>query len=374
MLGSTILRALKRLFSPPKATETPRRTKAAARPEAKGPKAPLPSPPRAATESKGSAAPTAPSAPGGAASSPAAGLLSHPVYKHSALLTQLDGGGYLDQQLDERGAALLAEIGQCVEAGELSLPLLPATSVTAMDLSAHPSVEIAELVEAIATDPVMASELLKTANSALYGGHAPCETLHQAVVRMGLRAVRSMIFSISMRGVVLQGKSLSAYATEVWRQSHTVATIARAIARPLGFDADRAFLLGLLHDIGKVALLETIRRRAPANYEIKPALLGRAFGFHHEKAGAAVARAWKLPEEIVSVAGQHHWFAENPDHPRGAALVSLAHGLDLHFSLGYAAEGLDAMFEFLKVDPQGRAEMMATAKQAFEASLEQGHG
>ena len=100
----------------------------------------------------------------------------------------LDGDGHLRESLSGREADVLAQVGKQVASGHLTLPHLSLTSLTAMGLTARPSVEIRELVEAIATDPVLSSELLRASNSALYAGSVPCTSLHQAVVRMGLRA------------------------------------------------------------------------------------------------------------------------------------------------------------------------------------------
>ena len=58
-----------------------------------------------------------------------------------------------------------------------------------------------------------------------------------------------------MRGAILKGHLLGEYAEEVWRQALSVAGIARAIAPELGIEAEHAFMLGLLQDVGKVALL-----------------------------------------------------------------------------------------------------------------------
>ena len=287
------------------------------------------------------------------------------------LLALLDGKAHFQHALTGREETILSAVARRADEGDLALPHLPATSLAAMEMAAKPSANISDVVELISTDPVLSSELLKVSNSALYAGREKCETLQAAVVRMGLRALRSMILSISMRQVMMRDKALAHVAQEIWRQSHSVSQMARAIAPLLGMDRDRAFLIALLHDIGKVALLETVRQEA-RDFEVRPALLGRAFYLHHERAGERLARAWKLPDEIVSVAGCHHRFDRNEVFPRSAALASLAHSLDLAMTLGQDQGDAHLLslpeLDALGIEEVAREEILSKARETFEAA------
>ena len=72
------------------------------------------------------------------------------------------------------------------------MPQLPSTNLAAIEVASDPSADVAELVELISSDPLLCSELLKTANSVLYATHVPAESMHDAVMRIGLRALRSL--------------------------------------------------------------------------------------------------------------------------------------------------------------------------------------
>jgi HD-like signal output (HDOD) protein len=252
---------------------------------------------------------------------------------------------------------LLERVDRRIAAGDLELPQLPSTSMAVMQLSSRPDVELTEIVERISSDPVLSSELLRTANSVLYAGHQPADTLREAVMRVGLRQLRSMIFAISMRSVILRFEALTAQAERVWRQSFSVASIARAIAPALGEDPERAFLIGLLHDVGKVALIAVLNGEAKKSSDVTPALLGRLFHDHHE------------PAELVAVAGGHHRFEQNEGHGRAAALASLAHRLDLFLSIGperdYAAQATCRELTYLGVDPGAAQAILRRAAEAF---------
>lgn len=293
---------------------------------------------------------------------------------NSDLLSMLDGRDHFNATLTGREDAVLAAVSRRVESGDLALPVLAATSMSAMEMTSKTSASVADIVELIAHDAVLSSEMLRVANSALYAGAHPCTTLRDAVVRLGMRATRSMIMSVSMRTMLLRDKALANIALEVWRQSQSAAQIARAIAPKLNIDPERAFLIGLLHDIGKVALLETVRREVRDKVEIRPCLLGRVFFLQHERAGQRIAAAWKLPEELVSVAGCHHHYERNTEHGRSAALARLSHTLDLVLSIGGVGEAqrLEKLpeFDFLEVPADDRAEILEIVCETFLAARE----
>lgn len=275
--------------------------------------------------------------------------------------------------LREREHQLLARVGLRVERRQIELPQLPSTSLGAIDLCARPHVEISEIVALVERDPVLSSELLRVANSVLYAAREPAHTLSEAVVRVGLRTLRSMLYAVSVRGAILGERSLSAYAEEVWRQSSSCGAIARALAKPLGMEPERAYLLGLLHDVGKLPLLAMLRKAANKESDVTPALVGRMFRQYHEEAGAALARAWRLPAELIEVAGNHHDFARHTEHRAAAALACLVHRVDLFLSLGSEEDFRGLVhapeFEALGVPQERRQEWLSISLAAFEAQL-----
>jgi putative nucleotidyltransferase with HDIG domain len=269
---------------------------------------------------------------------------------------------------------LLWKLSRRLDRGDYEVPQLPATTLSALDLAGRPSADVHALVELITTDPLLSGELLRLANSALYAGRVPAETLHQAVMRVGLRELRGLIFTVSLRGVLLKDRVLRKYAEEVWRQALSVARVARAISRPLGVDPEQAYLLGLLHDVGKVALLTLLREEGRQGNDLTTALVGQTFHALHEKAGATMARAWRLPLGVASVAGTHHDPGANREHPREAALALLAHQIDLFDTLG-DEQGFHALashpaFELLGVSETARQDALFAARRELDRARE----
>lgn len=287
----------------------------------------------------------------------------------------LDHEAHVLTVLEGPAEDLLWRIDQRIERGDFEVPSLPPTSLQALELANRPSVEITKLVATIERDPVLTSNILRTANSTLYSTVEPAASLQQAIMRIGLRSVRGVVFSVSMQGTILKARGFSAqYSEEVWRQAQSVARIARAIGGRIGFDPEQAYVIGLLHDIGKIALLGLLEREMGHASIMSPALVGRAFHSSHQRAGRAMALAWKLPEELISIAGQHHDFAANTEHPRGAALAYLAHQLDLRLSLsdeeGFRLLVRSPAFDQLGVAASVRWEVLDLARSAMENAAE----
>lgn len=250
------------------------------------------------------------------------------------------------------------------------LPELHANHLLLMSMVNNPSVDMRELAETITHDPMLSGELLKIANSALYATTFPAETLQEAILRIGLRGMRSVIFAASMRSVLFKSKDLQEFADGVWRQSYSMGCIAREVGPLCGIDAERAFVIGLLHDVGKVPLLALLRECIPQGKRANLALVGRTFGRWHEVAGARLADEWRLPTDLQSVIRCHHDFKRNESEPRLAAFASLVHKLDLQLSLSaereFRALAHSLELDVLGVQQEQRLLLIRRAREAFD--------
>ncbi len=290
-------------------------------------------------------------------------------------LPNLDHASHRQLAVSPAERELLERLSERIEAGQFDLPHLPATSMALVNLAGKPGVDVNRVVELISSDPSLASELLRTANSVLYATHVPAETLNQAVMRIGLRGLKSMVFTISVKGTILRLGKLQGFSEEVWRQAYSIASISRSIATLVGEDKERAFLIGLLHDVGKIALLAMLSKETHDGATATPATVGRVFYVHHERAGAVLAARWRLSEELISVASNHHNYLRNVEYGRSAALACLAHKLDLHLSFDddEALFGLLSCeeFEYLGV-PEGRRRLILDkAREIFELNRDE---
>ncbi|MGH2633722.1 MAG: diguanylate cyclase [Tepidiformaceae bacterium] len=187
------------------------------------------------------------------------------------------------------------------------LPTLPKVAFRILQLVQTPDVSIEELSNAIAIDPALAAKILKTANSGMYGRVRSVAKLRDAIMILGLRNVKTLALGFSLvsdlKGSAESGLDYAAF----WRRSVVAACAARALAyRVNRQEQDEAFLGGLMHAIGIVALDRAVGPR----YQAIAAHLGRGIdalaaierqriGVSHVEVGMRLATTWNLPAMLT---------------------------------------------------------------------------
>ena len=238
------------------------------------------------------------------------------------------------------------------------LPTLPSVAVEVMSLSRSPDVSIKTISECIHKDPPLAAKVLKLANSAFYrrGAHE-IETLHRAILLMGLNEVVNITTSVSVLSSLGSRKSQEQNIRKKFWQ-HCIATglIARRIDTRLHMSLQgREFVGGLLHDIGKIILDEYFHdqfmqahalsiERQCSMFEAEQEILGTT----HMEIGHFLAQKWGLPPYIADIILNHH-------HPQDARFKDITSVVSIANLLAKASElscGGDSMSFVLK-DQQG---------------------
>jgi len=185
---------------------------------------------------------------------------------------------------------------------KLELPSMPDIAVRVREVIANPATDAAEVAKIIQADPVVATQVIKAANSSLLAGGRPADTLIAAVTRLGLHNTREVVTAVTMRQV-FRSKSplLNKRMVELWMHSTMVAALATVLARRLAeFSPDRALLAGLVHDIGIVPMLA----HAHAYEELvhNPELLEATIAEYRGQIGAMILRRWKFPDDMITLA------------------------------------------------------------------------
>lgn len=229
------------------------------------------------------------------------------------------------------------------------LPALPEVVVKVMRLAEDPRSDAQSIARVIATDQAMTARVLKLANSAFYGLPRRVSTLSEAVVILGFRTIKNLAIAAST--FELLNREVAGYwlqRGELWRHSLACAIGAQLIARRVRLPVvEEAFVSGLLHDIGKVAInlfvreqFDQIMERALQDripfVEAEQAVLG----FNHAIAGAMIAEKWNLPASLVSVIRYHHQPSSAPDRDVMVSIVHLADLLSITLGIGIGSDGL----------------------------------
>lgn len=229
------------------------------------------------------------------------------------------------------------------------LPALPEVVVRVMRMAEDPRSDAQAIARVIATDQAMAARVLKLANSAFYGLPRRVGTLSEAVVILGFRTIKNLAIAAST--FELLNREIAGYwlqRGELWRHSLACAIGAQLIARRARLPvSEEAFVAGLLHDIGKVAI--DLFVRAQFDQIMERALQDRipfveaeqaVLGFNHAMAGGLIAEKWNLPPLLVSVIKYHHQPSSAPDRDPMISVVHLADLLSITMGIGIGGDGL----------------------------------
>jgi putative nucleotidyltransferase with HDIG domain len=218
---------------------------------------------------------------------------------------------------------------------------LPQTLVEVLRVTESANASAHDLSRIILRDAPITARLLHMANSALYGRSGKVNTVQQAVVLLGFRAVKSVVLSTSVYDVVGRDAVGSAFdLTEFWRHSLETAATAQLFAAKIGYQPqEEAFVAGLLHDIG---LMLMARAFGPAYAGLIARPMAAAdwtdaeretFGIDHTQAGTLLFSSWNLPPQIVEVVAHHHDIlvgSTGPAFEKLTLLVSLADRIGRH--------------------------------------------
>jgi putative nucleotidyltransferase with HDIG domain len=194
-------------------------------------------------------------------------------------------------------------------------------------------IDITRIVELISYDKSIAAQCVRMANSALFGRNKPVESVRTAVMNLGMWRVRDLLFSNSLSQVIPANRWIVEPAV-FWRHSLGVALVCRKFAEILGYpDTEKAYLAGLLHDIGILvnsmvvpeefrATFERATREQIPLHEAELATLG----FTHCDSGRVLGEAWKITPDLIQAIELHH---DIGDPERGGPLVAIVHLSDL---------------------------------------------
>lgn len=209
-----------------------------------------------------------------------------------------------------------------------SLPALPDTVERVRASMSDLSISPRDVAQTILKDPPVAAKVLSVANSAAYGFPSRVDTVELAVALLGLRETYTIVLSAAVLDMFAKTNNFD-YSL-YWEEAMNSAAAANIIARAIGRDKDKSlFTAGLLHDIGRIALLETV----PELYsKIPPTLNGdelveaeqAAVGLSHTEAGFELATNWNLPVEIAEPIRFHHSPQFATEKPVNVAIVALA--------------------------------------------------
>jgi len=188
------------------------------------------------------------------------------------------------------------------------LPIFPHSALRILRLLDQPESTAGQIERIAAADPVVAGNLVRVANSALFVGYPEIATIRSAVMRLGYLTTRKLVLATVFRPVFTRPsmRPLLQHSLEAAELAHHLAS------RAPGIDREEAFLCGLLHDVGKLLmdrlnLFDSARMQGLLEHGCPPVYAENLLmACDHGTAGAEIASHWKLPARHVEAIRYHH--------------------------------------------------------------------
>ncbi len=225
------------------------------------------------------------------------------------------------------GAELFKGMDKAVE----SLPVLPELSQRIIEMMDDPDVAMPAVADVVRSEQVIAVRVMRMANSAVYGGLQEIKDLDAACGRLGMKLVANAAQTAVSRNLfATSSQPLKDYMKALWRHSVATAHTANELARLLSMPRlERMFLAGLVHDIGKLSIIQLIStaKSGPlAGLRDSPELCSEVIENFHMLVGLLIVQRWDLPPEFSITTFCHHdpSLCPDPVHVATANVVCLA--------------------------------------------------
>jgi HD-like signal output (HDOD) protein len=200
-----------------------------------------------------------------------------------------------------RDGDLAEEIRADIAANRIQLPTLPEVALKVRDAVESDNSNAAEIAALIGNDAALSARLLQVANSPLYRGRIEIDSIQQAVARLGLKLVRSLVVSLAMKQIFqATSDALDDRFRQIWDDSLQVAAISRVLANNVAtLENEQAMLGGLIHNIGSLPVLTKIDDRRGCDAEADE--IDRLVDALTPEIGDHILRAWGFAESLVNI-------------------------------------------------------------------------
>ncbi len=234
-------------------------------------------------------------------------------------------------------------LAECID----HLPVLPLHVQSLFALFHDPNADGRQVGELVCQDPALAAQTLRVCNSPFFGLPTEVTSIHQAVVLLGMEMVQGLVlatyFQTTLKSDGLPGGWLDGAAGHAVATAHISRWLLQALGEPL--QAGAAFTAGLVHDVGKLALVQlgteveqqVVERRIGGEDWL--AAERHVIGVTHAEAGGEVCERWGLPDPLIQCARFHHTPLEALNEP----MACVVHVADCLAHVAVTGGGVDAL-------------------------------
>lgn len=229
----------------------------------------------------------------------------------------------------------LARLRERLQAPDAGIPVLPSLAQQVIALAGDAETPAWKLASVIQKDQVLTAKTLGLANSAYCSSMMRVSTVMDALLRMGTSAARNLVMTVCFTSRMYDARVYGPAGRTLMDHGLGTAYLGRLVAERAGVNPDEAFLVGLLHDLGKLVILKLAFDQARSGLPVPQPELDGLIEQEHAAIGGAVLQRWQLPDEISVPVTFHHLPEVAPSHGRAAAVAAVANKLSHRYGFGY---------------------------------------
>ncbi|HNY65558.1 MAG TPA: HDOD domain-containing protein [Deltaproteobacteria bacterium] len=218
------------------------------------------------------------------------------------------GGNGNARDAGSRGAFIESIINR-FKRGEIDLPSLPQINMKFKEL-VEKGATLQNIAELLRQDAAISTKLISISNSPYYRGLTENKTLESAISRLGIEATKGTVNAIANRALyTTSNRKYTQIVEDLWEHSLSCAYATQLTAKALGLRLkEDPFTLGLLHDIGKLILIQVVgeaeKRTQAANQEEVMEMF-KSLDAYHGRTGAILLKKWGFSDTYIAVSHFH---------------------------------------------------------------------
>jgi HD-like signal output (HDOD) protein len=235
---------------------------------------------------------------------------------------------FLDLDIDRR---FVERFEATMKSGTDVMALPPAAAFDVMRMVDESEFPVKKVAAAISCEPALAGAVLTLANSPLHRGSVAVENLPDSIMRLGARHLRLLLLEIGLHATRVKGRPFEEFSDLTWKHSLLTAQLAHSIATGANLHADHAYMAGLFHDVGVLAVLGaarhlSLKEQRPVSKQTVLQLISHFAATFDQR---VVAR-WKLPPAVAAAVVHRREPQAAGEHAPIAAVTQLANDVCRH--------------------------------------------
>ncbi|MCC7064774.1 MAG: HDOD domain-containing protein [Planctomycetes bacterium] len=268
----------------------------------------------------------------------------------------------------------------------IELPTMPEVLLKLNDVIADPDASADDVANVVSKDPAVATNILRIVNSAYYGLQVRVSSVSLAISVMGFNMTKKVALKAAVFSVFGKRKEKIQHFDPLafWRHAVFTGVAARVLGSSSAVFAathpEDIYIAGLLHDIGKIILMEkaaprylAMLRKSVQQKRPETEVEQEDFGFTHSDVGSVLAIKWFLPEDLAIAIRYHHAPSRDPFHRSLSSLIHLADQLAWRAgtpsTVGTTLSQLDhEVYDQIGLDPTRVEELLTQIQEDFAAS------